>query len=245
MASDGSAVFELSGLLDLLHLGGPVVAVLIGMSVVGFAIVLLKCWQFTSARIGKRRFIEPALNHWRSGDQNGALNLLAKERNPIADALAVAMHGVAAGASVSVVREEAARVGARHLSNLRRYFRPLEVIGSLAPLLGLLGTVLGMITAFQQLADAGNQVDPSVLSNGIWQALLTTAVGLIVAIPAVAALNWCERVVEHLHEDMQDALTQFFTRHEAAALLEDAPTAASDHSEYASETSSTQAQYAY
>ena len=218
MTSDSSAVFDLAGLVDLLRLGGPVVAVLVAMSVIALAIVLLKCWQYASARAGKRRFIKPALDQWHSGDRQGAIATLADERNPIADTLAVAMRGINAGANVSVVREEAARVGARHLSQMRSYFRPLEVISSLAPLLGLLGTVMGMITAFQQLANAGSQVDPSVLSNGIWEALLTTAVGLVVAIPAVVALNWCERVVERLHEDMQDALTRFFTRHEAGAL---------------------------
>ncbi|MES1928740.1 MotA/TolQ/ExbB proton channel [Salinisphaera dokdonensis CL-ES53] len=222
MTPESSAIFDLAGLFDLLSLGGPVVAVLVAMSVVGLAIVLLKCWQYASARVGKRSFITPALDQWRSGDRNGAIAELDDERNPIADALAVAMRGVSSGASVTIVREEAARVGARHLSQMRSYFRPLEVIGSLAPLLGLLGTVMGMITAFQQLANAGSQVDPSLLSNGIWEALLTTAVGLVVAIPAVVALNWCERVVERLHEDMQDALTRFFTRHEAAALADPA-----------------------
>lgn len=225
MTPDSSAVFDIAGLFDLLRLGGPVVAVLVAMSVVGLAIVLLKCWQYASARVGKRSFIAPALEQWRSGDRDGAIAALSEERNPIADALAVAMRGVASGAGTPIVREEAARVGARHLSQMRSYFRPLEVIGSLAPLLGLLGTVMGMITAFQQLASAGSQVDPSVLSNGIWEALLTTAVGLVVAIPAVVALNWCERVVERLHEDMQDALTRFFTRHEAAALTEKAASA--------------------
>ncbi|WP_111748507.1 MotA/TolQ/ExbB proton channel family protein [Salinisphaera orenii] len=232
MTPNDTAFFDPSGLIKLVQLGGPVVAILIAMAVVGLAIMLLKCWQYASARTGKRRFIEPALEQWRSGDRDGAIAALDQERNPIADALAVAMRGVAAGASVSVVREEAARVGARQLAVMRGCFRPLEVIGSLAPLLGLLGTVLGMITAFQQLADAGNQVDPSVLSTGIWQALLTTAVGLIVAIPAVAALNGFERVVERMHEDMQDALTRFFTRHEAATLAEKTPTTATNHSDH-------------
>ena len=214
MTPDTSPFIDFAGLIEILRLGGPVVAVLVVMSVFGLAIVLLKLWQYTSVRVGKRRFIDPALKQWRAGEREQAMAQLANERNPIADTLAVAMRGVNAGANVTVVREEAARVGARHLSQMRSYFRPLEVIGSLAPLLGLLGTVMGMITAFQQLANAGSQVDPSVLSNGIWEALLTTAVGLVVAIPAVAALNWCERVVERLHEDMQDTLTRFFTRHE-------------------------------
>jgi biopolymer transport protein ExbB len=110
-----------------------------------------------------------------------------------------------------LLREETTRLAIGHLENLRSHLRGLEVIGTLAPLLGLLGTVLGMITAFQQMESAGSQVDPSILSGGIWEALLTTAVGLIVAIPVIMALNWLERVVDRFRHRMEDALTQVYT----------------------------------
>lgn len=202
-------------LTRLIVLGGPIVAVLLAMSVFGLALVLLKLWQFASLRIDRRRFIEPALADWRARRFAGAQQALAGERNPIAGTLTVAMRGLTSGVDNAVVREEAGRVGARHLSRLRSCFRPLEVIGSLAPLLGLLGTVLGMIDVFSQLASAGGNADPAMLSSGIWEALLTTAIGLIVAVPAVLALNWFERIVERLHEDMQDALTQVFTQYDS------------------------------
>ena len=203
---------NVDGVLNLLALGGPTVAVLGAMSVFGLAIVLLKSWQFAAVRIGQRDFIDKALAHWRDGDAAAARAALENERNPIADVLTSALAGLQGGVDPALVREEAARRGARALAELRGYFRPLEVIGSLAPLLGLLGTVMGMIEAFRELQNAGSQVNPAVLSGGIWEALLTTAVGLIVAIPAVAALNWLERRVERLHEDMQDALTRVFTQ---------------------------------
>lgn len=203
-------------LYHLIELGGPVVAVLLVMSVFGLAIVLLKLWQFSSLRIGRRRFIKPALDSWRTQRFDAAQQILTHECNPIAQTMAVAMHGISAGMDDAIVREESARVGARHLSALRCYLKPLEVVGSLAPLLGLLGTVLGMIDVFSQLADAGGTADPAMLSGGIWEALLTTAIGLIVAVPAVLALNWLERIIERLHEDMQDALTQVFTHHNSA-----------------------------
>jgi biopolymer transport protein ExbB len=80
------------------------------------------------------------------------------------------------------------------------------------------------------MESAGSQVDAALLSGGIWEALLTTAAGLTVAIPAVAALNWLERGVERLHEDMQDALTRVFTgaagATQAAANRENAETTA-------------------
>lgn len=97
---------------------------------------------------------------------------------------------------VNQVRDELVNLTQVQLHDLRKGFRSLEVIAAAAPLLGLLGTVLGMIEAFQQLAAAGNDVDPSMLSSGIWQALLTTAGGLIVALPALVAWHYFDRKIE-------------------------------------------------
>jgi biopolymer transport protein ExbB len=87
----------------------------------------------------------------------------------------------------------------------------LELIGSLAPLLGLLGTVIGMIEAFQAMQAAGVNVDPSVLSGGIWKALLTTAIGLAVAIPAIIIHNWLGRRVDNHVADVGDRVTRVLT----------------------------------
>jgi len=84
---------------------------------------------------------------------------------------------------------------------------------AVAPLLGLRGTVLGMVEACQSLEAAGNRVNPAILSGGIWEALLTTAAGLIVAIPAVAAHNWLERSVERYSRFMEDVATRLCTAH--------------------------------
>jgi biopolymer transport protein ExbB len=82
--------------------------------------------------------------------------------------------------------------------------RALELIAAIAPLLGLLGTVMGMIEAFQTLQSAGAGADPAALAGGIWQALLTTAAGMAVAIPASLALSWGESVVDALRLDLED-----------------------------------------
>ncbi len=111
----------------------------------------------------------------------------------------------------ATLREELVRVASRQLETLSGYLRALEVIATLSPLLGLLGTVLGMIQAFQELAIAGSQVDPALLSGGIWQALLTTALGLAVAIPVVLVHSWLERRVERCGHAMEDAVTRVFT----------------------------------
>lgn len=70
---------------------------------------------------------------------------------------------------------------------------------------------MGMIVAFQQMEAAGSQVDPTVLSGGIWQALLTTAVGMAVAIPVVAVHAWLERKTERVAALMSDSVTRVFT----------------------------------
>lgn len=210
----------LAGLIDLLAAGGPVVLVLIAMSVVALAIVLVKLWQFRAARLGERRRVQTALALARTGRLHDAVTAVRSSRNPVAQAVARALMGQQRGLPEHKIREEAIRYGGDVLEDLRGYLRPLEVIASLAPLLGLFGTVLGMIGAFQQLEAAGNQVNPAVLSGGIWEALLTTAVGLAVAIPAVAALNWLERIVERVAHDMDSAITGVFTQDLSAGVGE-------------------------
>ena len=97
------------------------------------------------------------------------------------------------------------------IARLGYYLRALEVIASLAPLLGLLGTVMGMIEAFQAMEAAGSQVNPSVLSGGIWKALLTTAIGVAVAIPVSIIHSWFERKIEVQATLVQDDLEKLFT----------------------------------
>ncbi|SMF19336.1 biopolymer transport protein ExbB [Tistlia consotensis] len=197
---------------EILLAGGPVVMILLALSVVALAIVLVKLWQFRAARLGDRRTARRALSLYRTGRSGEALALAGRSRNPVARVLVRAINGRARrDLPEAMVREEVVRYGADLLESLRGWFRPLEVIGSLAPLLGLFGTVLGMISAFQQLEEAGSQVDPSILSGGIWEALLTTAVGLAVAMPVIVLLNWLERRVDRLAHEMDDCVTQVFT----------------------------------
>lgn len=221
-----------AGILDqasaFIAAGGPVVVILFAMSVAALAVVFVKLWQFRAVRIGERRQARQALALHRAGRSGEAVVALGGARNPVAQVLALAIRGQMRGdLSPAAIREEVLRSGADRLEALRSGLRPLEVIASLAPLLGLFGTVLGMIGAFQELESAGSQVNPSVLSGGIWEALLTTAVGLAVAIPVVAVLNWMESVVDRLAHDMESIVIQAFTpdltasldpRHEPARL---------------------------
>ena len=202
----------IESLIALVQAGGPVAMILLALSVIALSIILLKLWQFSSLQLRSNRIVDDALAHWRRGRRYAALTLLTPSPNPVAQVIAVAIRGHGqTGVTQAIVREEAARIAGNHLEMLRSHFRSLELIGALSPLLGLLGTVFGMIEAFQQLQAAGNRVDPGALSGGIWQALLTTAIGLAVAIPTMAALSGLERAVERTWHRMEDALTQVFT----------------------------------
>ena len=206
-AAEGS----LGRALDLLQAGGPVVMILLAMSVLATAVILLKLWQFSRTKVGRSRNARKALRLYKEGRTQDALAAAKRARNPVGEVLARAIRGLEHGVPEAKIREELPRYGGEVLENLRGGFRILEVIASLAPLLGLFGTVLGMIEAFRQLEAAGNQVNPAILSGGIWQALLTTAVGLAVAIPVVAILNWLERRVDGLAHEMDNLITQVFT----------------------------------
>jgi len=110
--------------------------------------------------------------------------------------------------------------GQEEIRELRKNLRVLEVVATISPLMGLLGTVIGMVKAFNKVAQYKGQVDPSLLAGGIWEALLTTAAGLSLAIPVVILLNYFERKVEaisfllgkygqylihHLYEDQDES----------------------------------------
>ncbi|AEF56214.1 MotA/TolQ/ExbB proton channel family protein [Marinomonas posidonica] len=209
-------------IVDFLQVGGPVVWILMVFSVVALTIVLLKLWQFSSLRAESLKTTNFALAEWRNNNVEKALEKLQPKR-PIDSLVAYSMEALVNGSmTADLIREEVERRAMNLLNQLRTFLRPLEIIATLSPLLGLLGTVLGMITAFQQMEGAGNQVDPSVLSGGIWQALLTTAVGLAVAIPVVVLHSWLERKVERIAHNMNDAVTQVFTSPKAKELVEEA-----------------------
>ena len=196
----------------LISAGGPVVIVLAVLSVLALTVVLVKLWQLAAWRL------------WRSHPAAPAVALAARGRwQDAAQAAAAVPHPAAALAAwICRMRGQDQPVGAAelHLAAERRAqaaidrvrggLRLLAFVTATAPLLGLFGTVLGMIEAFQELEASGRQVDPGQLSGGIWQALLTTAAGLAVAIPTSAFLALFQSVTERTARALEDT---------AAALL--------------------------
>lgn len=173
-------------LARIVDVGGPVVMILLAVSVLTLAVVLYKLWQFSASGVGRHKALTQAVVAWDAGDRTGARSALDRSKSYLAPVIDMAF---AAGSDATPRLEAEAEM---RFARLERGFRYLDSVAQLAPLLGLFGTVLGMIEAFQALQDAGSQVDPSILAGGIWVALLTTAVGLVVAMPTSIVLNWFE-----------------------------------------------------
>lgn len=179
---------SVSALGSLIETGGPVLILLVCTSILALAVFLFKLLQFRTAQIGRHKPVTELLKTWDRGERSAALTETEQTDHWLKDTLSLGMSLTSAKGARDRLEAEAEK----GLMPLEAGFRILDMIAQLAPLLGLFGTVLGMIEAFQALQDAGDQVDPSILAGGIWVALLTTAAGLAVAMPTSVALSWLE-----------------------------------------------------
>jgi biopolymer transport protein ExbB len=194
---------------SLVGLGGPVVILLLVLSVFAVALTLLKLHQFWREGVGSERRVKAALHHWVHGRFADALVAIEGDRSARGAVLATAMRMTQSRAPREAIEEETGRIALVRVHGLQRGFRALDAIAQVAPLLGLFGTVLGMIEAFRQLQGAGSVVDPSMLAGGIWVALLTTAVGLAVAMPVSLILTWLESRVENERVALEATMSAF------------------------------------
>lgn len=201
--------------LDFLFLGGPAIWAIAALSVLAVALILWKIWRLALLGAWSRGKARDAVAAFVAGRADEARAIVAGRRGVRSRVTAHAM-AVRASMAEPDAREETTRFAKRALAEARSGLRGLELISTIAPLLGLLGTVLGMIAAFQALQMAGARADPATLAGGIWEALLTTAAGMAVAIPAATALTWFESIIDQLRLDMEDAATQIFTARGAA-----------------------------
>ena len=198
--------------LDLIEQGGPVVIVLIGLSVVGLSLVFFKLFHYRHYSTGKIRNIERAIDLWVGGDRQQALDKLSHDRGPYATMLGQGIRWLNKGdKDQGAVREELNRQGQKIVSRVNGMNGFIEQIAYLSPMLGLLGTVLGMIDVFRGLANQSGGGDTGALAGGIWEALMTTAVGLTVAIPFALIYYLLDSHATTIRRSMEDQLTRLFT----------------------------------
>ena len=197
-------------LQDALNVGGPALWVIFGISVVLLTVGLWKFWHLIKLGAWNRKQADEILKLWLEKKiEPSDINL----RNIRAKILAQTILAISnQNYTNDMVREECVRLANKNLNEARRGLRIIDLIITIAPLVGLLGTVLGMIEAFQALQDSGAQADPSALAGGIWEALLTTAAGMGIAIPASILLSWYDSVVSNIQADIENLATQAILR---------------------------------
>jgi biopolymer transport protein ExbB len=200
-------------LVIFLSRGGPTLWLIAALSIISLTIILWKIWRLVAMGIWSQSHAGAALKHWEVRETEAALAVLVGRKSIRSRVIYNAMIcRIDPAMNQATAREETQRQARFDLVEARRGLRGLELISTIAPLLGLLGTVLGMIEAFQALQETGNRADPAALAGGIWEALLTTAAGMAVAIPAGVALAWFETLCERLQADLEDLATRVFTR---------------------------------
>ena len=186
--------------MTLVQLGGTVVAVQLVISTIGLAMVLYKILQFAGISDSRFKSTAEAIDLWNTGDTERAAQMLASSRFGLARDVKFGLESLAT-ADRDLLRDELARRGMFFLRPYGSLLRALELVYYLSPVLGLLGTVLGMIDAFRHLAAvAGTEKGSSALANGIWEALVCTAVGLVIAIIFTALHAMLQTRLERVSE---------------------------------------------
>lgn len=171
--------------LPLSGIGTPILALLAILSLLSITIIFVKAFQLSSALKGKDRRAG-ALQSLEADGAAAAKDQLAPAKTP-ADYVATLAFDKLSKNRDAHLETDLEIAGNAEAQAAFRHIRTLETIAMISPLLGLLGTVLGMIQAFRDLEMAEGAANAALLAGGIWQALLTTAAGLIVALPAAAA----------------------------------------------------------
>ena len=151
-----------------------------------------------------------------------ALEYCQQDGSPIANVFAAGLKKL--GESVEQLERYIQEAGQREVLKLRKYLRALSVIASIAPLMGILGTVFGMITAFQTVAVSSEALGKAeLLAKGIYEAMITTAAGLMIAIPVLIAYHWLSAKIERLVADMDRMTVDFVELYAGPPLEEEKP----------------------
>ncbi|MBU3933436.1 MAG: MotA/TolQ/ExbB proton channel family protein [Candidatus Omnitrophica bacterium] len=193
---------------DLIQKGGPLMYLIVLCSIVALAVVIERLYHLHRAKIDSDKFMESISNTVKRNRIMDAVDLCEKTPGPIA-------HIIKAGIlkhdrSRHEVKEAIEDAGIYEVPRLEKNLGTLATIAHISPLLGLLGTVTGMVRAFQVIQEKATSlypVSPGDLAGGIWEALITTCAGLIVAIPTFVAYNYLVSRVKGVVLEMERTAT--------------------------------------
>lgn len=185
---------------EIFEKGGPIVWILLGYSCIALALVIERVLHYLLMDKLPRNFEKELATAFME-------NRVEVYLEPLKGPDARVMQGIckAGHEGIRDLDSVASRCGSAELVKMERGFRTLSILGHTAPLLGLLGTIIGMIKAFMVIEGAGGRVDSQALAGGIWEAMLTTGVGLAVAVPILLLLHMLESTADRRAHKMRSS----------------------------------------
>jgi len=194
-------------MFEFLAKGGVLVTPILFCSVLALAIFIERVIRFSVLRKRGRFVAERVATRIEGGDREGARQAASESRSPMGRILAQGLD--VADQDRETFETVLAHATEEEVRDLSRYLQALATIANIAPLLGLLGTVIGMIKAFMVIQQMGGKVNAAVLAGGIWEAMLTTALGLAVALPAMVGHSWLLVQVDRYEARLQTGIVRF------------------------------------
>ncbi|TSA11411.1 MAG: MotA/TolQ/ExbB proton channel family protein [Deltaproteobacteria bacterium] len=195
-------------MIDYFFQGGVVMYPILFLSILALAIILERSFYLYRLARTPRVDLATIVRAVNAGECDSALSLVSGNRNPVAVVLTALILNLSEGKKRAELIEIASAVGSQAVGNIEGRIKILPLVVQLAPLLGLLGTVTGMIQAFQVIEHIGGKVNAMALAGGIWEAMLTTAFGLFVAIPTAFCHFMLEKRVDGLAEEVNVAASR-------------------------------------
>ena len=196
------------GLLTLFADGGAMMYPLVLCSLIALGVIIAKAWTLWLAHSGAKRILAEVEELARAGQIDQAIQLATETTGPTAAILLAGLRRIKLGSvNEGEIPRAVSTAGAIELGFLERGLVILATVANVAPLMGFLGTVAGMILAFASI-EAANSVEPSLVAGGIKVALLTTATGLAIAIPVNIGYNYFVTRIDRLVMDMEQGTQQ-------------------------------------
>jgi biopolymer transport protein ExbB len=212
---------------ELFDQGGPLMWAILVASIVGVAVFFERMWSLQRGKILPRAFVDRIRALVTKGKTPEAQLLCEENGSSIAMLMASALRTFGLGKNRAEIKESVEEVGNREVARMDRNVEIVGTVASVTPLMGLLGTVIGMIRVFQNFVESYKTgvVGPDAFAEGIWQALITTAFGLTVAIPLLLAYKFLQgrndRIIVEMEEDAMgvvDLLEEALRSADAAAV---------------------------
>ncbi|MCX6168533.1 MAG: MotA/TolQ/ExbB proton channel family protein [Ignavibacteriales bacterium] len=192
-------------LIDMFLKGGLVMWPILACSIIGLAIAIEKFIVIRKSKINVPAFSIKIRGILKKKDVASAMGYCMEEKSPIANIIRRGLKKIKFGRRRVLEAIEVA--GKQEISKLEKGLSTLATVAGAAPMLGFLGTVTGMIAAFMKIQELQGSASPADLASGIWEALLTTAFGLFVGIPALALYNYFVSIINKIVLDMERVAT--------------------------------------